>query len=173
MFFFLFNYSPQLKLICGKAKMDDYDNSWYEQEEQLTYEQLVEGYEDSSILIDSYPSITDITLITPIDILLDYLIATSQTCFIITYQNQQILGTGFVDRINGEHKLVVNFDDENLITSDPRQAVDTALTYSGNTPLSFFQYPLDYIYIAGCGTNWARMLQQLTNLSYCLEQMTG
>lgn len=135
-------------------------------DEPMTYEQMTEGLEDEVTHV--YSTSIPITMNIPnssLIVLYEYLIATNQTCFIIMYESS-ILSSGFVYMSDNEYKLALHIDDStNTIVYDPRQAIDTILCNSGNSPLSYRQCPLNYIYIPGCNKTWYKMLQELLNLS--------
>jgi hypothetical protein len=140
-----------------------------ERYESLTYEQMVRGYEDEETLIDApaNPSKSSISTLliseSSLHTLYEYLISTNQSCFFIKY-DAKILASGFINKQNDNYNLSVHVDDNIfLVTQDIRGAVDAALCNVGNTPLSFRQSPLDYVYIAGCHKSWSNILNQITS----------
>lgn len=138
--------------------------------EPLSYEQMIQGYDDEVTIIQSTsstpPTPPQELEVSQINNLYDYLTSTNQSCFFIIYQ-AVILASGFVENSNGVYKINVHVDDDSIITtSDPREAIDTVLCIGGNTPLSSRQCPLNYIYIIGCDKSWFRVLQELNNIEY-------
>jgi hypothetical protein len=148
---------------------DEYQYGLEEPRELLTYDQMIEGYEDEPIL--THTPISQFSQMST-DILCEYLISTNQTSFQIVYDGS-ILASGLIEKENEQYKISVNLDIRSIdssnvywsntisTTHDIRQAIDVVLQSRGNTPLSFSQCPLNYIYITGYDRPWFWTLQEI------------
>lgn len=143
-----------------------YSNEYNQDEAKVpqNYDQITEGYDVEYIQSLTKTVLPVSTTISSLNILYEYLTSTHQSCFTIEYDSV-ILATGFVEIIEGEYKLTVYIDDSPVTSCEPWLIIDSVLQSLGNTPLSYRQRSLDFIYIPWIHKSWSQMFEELTRTS--------